>query len=171
MPAEIVQPSGGSALVDQLAANRALVGVYADGKCNGLQNVDDESEKRIVAAAKAIQSRADGVTLSKEGAPSLLDRAIRAASIAEPDTPVRILRYEVDKSGGTVINSSNIWTSLGIPGVTIRGGLILSYRMMDPTTGRTDAAGLIVCRMPKRLLMSVTESDLGKLDGNCTALQ
>lgn len=153
-PGDISQPTGGDGFIDKFISLRNDLVPFADGKC-------DKTDEAIKKAATALLTRVDGLTASKEGAPSLLDKAAVAATILSTHKAIKVLRVDVDKAGGTLVNTSNIFTSLGVPGITMRGGMVVTYRLVDPITGSTDKAGIINCRVPKRLLKSITSKDIG----------
>jgi hypothetical protein len=153
-PGDISQPTGGDGFIDKFISLRNDLVPFADGKC-------DKTDEAIKKAATALLTRVDGLTASKEGAPSLLDKAAVAATILSTHKAIKVLRVDVDKAGGTLVSTSNIFTTLGVPGITMRGGMVVTYRLTDPITGSTDKAGIIICRVPQRLLKSITSEDIG----------
>jgi hypothetical protein len=158
IPGDVQQPTGGQGLAARFVRLREFWIPYADGKC------DNEAVKKAAATQLA---RVDGLAASKEGAPSLLDRAALAESILSAGTDLKVLRVDVDRAGGTLVNSSNVFTTLGFPGVTIRGGMVVTYRLTNPTNGQTLSSGIINCRVPKKLLKTITSKDIALDDMTC----
>lgn len=68
-----------------------------------------------------------------------------------------ILRVNVDKAGGSIINTKNIATTFGVDPVKISGALIASYLYTDPADGRVQSAGVIFCRTTLTALRHVEE--------------
>lgn len=163
VPSEISQPTGGDQFFDDFVEIRNTLAPYAAGKC-------DMISEDIGKSAKALLGRADGLAASKDGAPSVLDKAAVAASVMNGTRPLHLLRVDVDKAGGTLVNSSNVFTTLGVPGMTMRGGMIVSYRLLDPTNGRTKNAGIVICRVPKQLLMRITNKPIDQDKVVCETL-
>lgn len=149
IPSELSQPTGGNGLIDKFNSLRKTLVPYADGEC-------DKVDEAIKKSAKTLLDRVDGLVASKEGAPSLLDRAAQAESILSAGKDLKVLRVDVDRAGGTLVNTSNVFTTLGFPGVTIRGGMVVTYRLTNPTNGQTLSSGIINCRVPKKLLKTIT---------------
>lgn len=147
-PADVMQPSGGQALRDDLGRARARIRPYSSGAC-------DKVDKEISKAADALLAASNALTASKDAAPSLLEQASQLAGLIEDNRPIRVLKVDMAKAGGTLVNTSNIWTSIGFPGLTMRGGLVATYRLIDPVSGQTEAAGIVACRYPKRLLQTI----------------
>ncbi len=69
-----------------------------------------------------------------------------------------ILRVDVDKAGGSIVNTKNIATTFGVDPVKISGALIASYLYTDPADGRVQSAGVIICRTTLTALRHVEES-------------
>jgi hypothetical protein len=158
IPGDVQQPTGGQELAARFVRLREFWMPYADGKC------DNEAVKKAAATQLA---RVDGLAASKDGAPSLLDRAALAESILSAGKDLKVLRVDVDRAGGTLVNSSNVFTTLGFPGVTIRGGLVVSYRLTNPTNGQALSSGIINCRVPKKRLQTITSKAIDLDDMTC----
>lgn len=80
----------------------------------------------------------------KDGAPSLIEKAIFLSGI----TPERtyILRVSVAKAGGSMVNRSSIWTSIGVvDGVSVRGGLAASWRLIKADDGTVLDSATVSC--------------------------
>lgn len=84
----------------------------------------------------------------EKGAPSQLERALALDGI--PLDQTLILRVDVEQSGGTMVNTSNIWTTLGLEGLRFGGGLLASYRLIDPKDQTVIASGTQMCLSPIR---------------------
>lgn len=165
IPGDLNQPTGGEELLKTFTGVRESLIPFADGKCDG-------TDAAIKKEAATLLARADGLAASKEGAPSLLDRAVVARSMLSsgsgtPDKVLKVLRVDVDRAGGTLVSSSNVFTTLGIPGVTIRGGLVVTYRLTDPVNGQRHSAGTIICRVPQKLLKRITSEAIDPKSVTC----
>lgn len=160
IPGDINQPTGGETLIKRFTGVRETLIPFADGKC-------DKIDEAIKKAAMTLLGRADGLAASKDGAPSLLDRAVQAESMLAGEGDLKVLRVDVDRAGGTLVNSSNIFTTLGLPGVTMRGGMVVSYRLTDPKDGKPKTSGLIICRVPQKLLKTITSKAIKPDDVTC----
>lgn len=57
-----------------------------------------------------------------------------------------ILRVTPEKAGGTLLKRTNVVTALGGESVFVSGGLVSSYQLTDPATGRLIQAGIVTCR-------------------------
>jgi hypothetical protein len=57
-----------------------------------------------------------------------------------------ILRVHVDKAGGSLVHRTNIGTFLGVDPLRVTGGLIASYDVTDPSSGRVAYTDILVCR-------------------------
>ncbi|MEM6858154.1 MAG: hypothetical protein AAF559_09805 [Pseudomonadota bacterium] len=128
---------------------------------------ESDAKKFTTQIAKLKAAAASFRAPGKEGAPSPLEAADRAAGALENQkTNLRVLRLSVDKAQGTLISNSSIWTSIGLPGTTVRSALVVSYRSVEPMTGKTDGVGIIACSYPMRVLQSVNVAKLQKLREN-----
>lgn len=108
---------------------------------------DKDIEGRVAVldgAIAAVDAFAARATLSSDDKPSLLVRAMLLDKLAEDNRPV--LRVNIEQAGGSLWKRDSLWTALGFSGVRLTGGLIVSYRLSDPTTGGSKAGGLVVCR-------------------------
>jgi hypothetical protein len=57
-----------------------------------------------------------------------------------------VLRLRVEQAGGSLINTKNLATTLGVDPVKVSGGSIVSYIATDAGTGEVVAGGVISCR-------------------------
>lgn len=94
-----------------------------------------------IASADAFAARA---ALSADDKPSLLVRAM-LIDILAAKKPL-VLRVNIEQAGGSLLKRDSLASALGFSGVRLTGGLIVSYRLSDPTTGVVGAGGVMVCR-------------------------
>lgn len=161
IPEEITIPTDKGDLATRLKKAEDKLPPFLNGTfCAAGQTLSKESKEKVATAAGKIRDEIVAVKAPKDGTPSLLHRASLITQLAEDTTggasKIRILRYSVDKAGGTLVNTSNLFTSVGVPGITIRGGMVVTYRFVDPLSGKIEFGGTITCTMPKLLLMTVT---------------
>ena len=86
-----------------------------------------------------------------------------------------ILHLQVERSGGTLLTSKNLWTALGAPAITLSGGTIVSYRLFERRTGRLATGGTIICRTPTiglraAMVLQRVSIDCQDSDGNMTRI-
>lgn len=161
IPSEIVAVSGKSELLSSYAQIIGRTAYFAGGAC----------EKKFEAIGKALLDRARTLsTPSEKGAPSALEKAVLIEAFARDATDFRILRVDVEKAGGTLINRSNIWTTIGFNGVTMSGGLVVTYRLVDPVNGKIEKADTLVCYSPSQSLRAIARSSK-PADGNCLSVK
>lgn len=129
------------------------------------------------ASYKALVDTVDAMLApGKDGAPSLLESALMVEALSAQN--LKVLRVKIIKAGGSVVNRSNIWTTLGANGLTISGGLIATYRVVDPTNGSISKSGTVVCRTAARSMQQINGSvlkdkggtNLEDATGNCRLL-
>lgn len=70
----------------------------------------------------------------------------------------RVLRVNVDETGGSVVNTKNIATTFGVDPVKVSGGLLVSYTLTDPNMGRVLAGNVLHCRTTLASLRRVQEA-------------
>ncbi|MCP5395804.1 MAG: hypothetical protein H6918_03565 [Sphingomonadaceae bacterium] len=93
--------------------------------------------EKLTATTKALAAP------GKDGAPS----AIEKADLLSPLSGIEdVLRVKVVKAGGTLINRNHVLTTIGIDGVTLSSGLVLTYRLSKRDTGKVEQSGVILCR-------------------------
>lgn len=144
---------------------------YAKGQCDKSPLLSDEVKKSIKAQAASLLTSLGALDKGKDGKPSALQLARRVATFAQEGSDLRILRFNVEKAGGTLVSSSSVFTSLGLlPGMTMRGGLVMTYRLLDPKKGTVEKAGVLSCRFPIRVLKSITSNDLPMDEAKCQSL-
>lgn len=126
----------------------------------------------IVKSLNEALAIANGLSApGKDGAASILEQAVFLSGIDPLHT--YILRIGGTKSGGSLVNQSNIWTTLGADGVSIRGGLVSSWRLISASTGLIESSGTIHCATPAFRFTSVHKAILDpvkhKLAANCVS--
>jgi hypothetical protein len=127
-------------LVSQAAASKV-------GNCAEADHV-----KSFIAEVDAAKPDLTG---SSDKVPaSLLERAIQFEPLSGDG--LHILRVRIEQAGATVVNTKNALTSLGImPALRIRGGLVVSYRLSEASSGLAKKGGVVVCSVPGSTLASV----------------
>lgn len=92
------------------------------------------------------------------------------AAILEKAIPAnaKVLRVTAERTGGTLIQRTSILTAFGATGVSLTGGLVVSYRLTDPVTGKISKSGLLVCRTAHTRLSDVHKGKVGP--GGCSKL-
>ncbi|MEE4338681.1 hypothetical protein [Erythrobacter sp.] len=169
---EIANSPQPSALASKLAAVENEIAALEAAGCKEVLPKEQFAEftadlAKIKAAAASFRKPAS------DGALSPIEAADRVAgALGDRGNEARILRLSVDKAGGTLLNNSSIWTSLGIPGTTVRAALVVFYRSIVPDTGQIEKAGIIACNFPVRLLKHVTSAKITALKelGHCDHL-
>lgn len=85
---------------------------------------------------------------------SALIRAVLIESVISKTEP-KLLRVTVNRSGGTITNTKNIFSLLGMDPVRVSGGLIASYALVDANTGAVITAGTMACQTAQAKLRNV----------------
>jgi len=112
----------------------------------GCVAANDSAGKGLIAQFDALDAFVN--TPGDKGGSSPLERAAAIGDLA--NNPPLLLRVAVEKAGGTTITRSNIFLKLGFPGaVRISGGIVASYRVIDPVNGSLVNAGLVRCALPQ----------------------
>ena len=132
-------PSSNSYLAEFYEEIFTHLAPLAAGRC-------DKSDKAIATDAKVLLGRLNALTTpGKDATPSLLEKAILLEGAAGQKDLAGVLRVRVEKAGGTLVKKQNIFTTLGINGVTMSGGLIITYRLINPIGGTVKSSGTIIC--------------------------
>lgn len=105
-----------------------------------------------------IDTFASDVTASSTDAPSLLARARLAEAIP---ANAKVLRVHVEHAGGSLIKRTTVLTAFGYPAIALTSGLVVSYRLTDPQTGKVLKSNLLVCRTARTRLGKVQEGKVG----------
>jgi hypothetical protein len=112
----------------------------------GCAGRDDDAGKALKAQYDALDAYVNKP--GEDGASSPLERAAALGDLAIGQPPL-LLRVGVEKAGGTTIVRSNIFLKLGFPGaVMLSGGIVASYRLIDPVNGVLKSSGLVQCALP-----------------------
>lgn len=82
--------------------------------------------------------------------------AILADSLAARSN-LHILRVAVNRAGGTITNSKNIGTFIGLDPVRVSGGLVANYAVVNALDGTIAAAGAVACRTARVRLNRVQD--------------
>lgn len=69
----------------------------------------------------------------------------------------QVLHLSIDKSGGTLLKRKNLWTGLGAPSLGVTSGIIVRYRISDPSSGERDSGGVIYCTTKQASFRDVHE--------------
>uniref|UniRef100_UPI0035CB0A47 hypothetical protein n=1 Tax=uncultured Sphingomonas sp. TaxID=158754 RepID=UPI0035CB0A47 len=80
-----------------------------------------------------------------------------------------VLRVYVEQAGGSLVNSKNLATTLGVDPVKVSGGVIVSYLVTTPTSGAVVAGGVISCRSTLTSLRRVQTGAWRKRAGNASS--
>lgn len=158
VPDEIALISGPSTLLNTYSRILTEANALSDAACN--EAIGGEADA-IGAAARGLAAPGDG------GKPSLLEQAMLSEGLVESGGQTRVLRVNVAKAGGSLINRSNIWTTLGANGVTMTGGMVITYRLVDPETGQLLLSEALVCSHPARSLGSIARDGGRNSKGGC----
>lgn len=75
-----------------------------------------------------------------------------------------VATVHADFSGGSSVTTKNLWTYLGADPMRISGGLVASYTLTDPTTGKIIASGIVPCRTAFTSLRKVQEDRWGRIE-------
>jgi hypothetical protein len=114
------------------------------------------------AAANAAFTTADALvnslnTPAEKTGMTPLAGAMQAESFSTPDT--RILRLAIEQTGGTAITRAGIAYTLGFPNAAmVSAGLVVSFRLVDPTTGAPTLAGIVRCAVPPQNFKAVAKT-------------
>ncbi len=79
----------------------------------------------------------------------------------------KVLRVGVAKAGGSLVNSKNIGTFFGADPLRITGGVVVSYRMFDPSSGEIHKAGVLHCATAKTSLRQLHRRKYRVADKPC----
>lgn len=113
-----------------------------------------QRHKDLTAALARFDTFAARVTTPDSNGAVPIVQAVRLESILGQGS--RILRVHLDRVGGSLINRTNLLTTLGIADpVRVSGGLVASYTLTDPANGSVVKAGMITCRTTTARLRSV----------------
>jgi hypothetical protein len=98
---------------------------------------------RLDAALKRYDGFFERVTTADKGVVPVVAASRLSALLA--GQPL-ILRVNAEKAGGTLLKRTNLMTFFGADGVSISAGLVASYELTEPETGKVTASGVVSCR-------------------------
>jgi hypothetical protein len=118
--------------------------------------------KALTAALAPFDAFYARVTTAKDGAVPIvvadrLDRMLQKDAL--------VLRVNTEAAGGTLLRRTNLLTALGAETAFISGGLVSSYQLTDPQTGRLYRAGVVTCRTTLTSLKKVQDGTWGTRSG------
>ena len=122
-------------LAEQAAATR---------KAMGDKPADKAKAAALDRALARYKSLFDRATTANDKGIAPITNAIRLDRLSRYDP--KILRVYAEHSGGTFVASKNLATHLGFDPMKVSGGVIVSYSVTDPTSGRVEEHGIISCR-------------------------
>lgn len=96
------------------------------------------------------------ITPGEKGAPSSFALALLREGLVAKADDMRVLRIKVEHAGGTLLTSNSILTQIGFPAVTMSGGLIVTYRLVNPSNGQVSVSGTFICSTPRRTLHNIS---------------
>lgn len=113
-----------------------------------------DRHKALTAALTRFDTAAARITTADANGIVPLAQAMRL-EVMGADNP-RVLRVYVDRAGGSMVNRTNLLTTLGMSDpVRVSGGMFVSYVLTDPAEGRLLAGDVITCRTASTRLSSV----------------
>ncbi len=121
----------------KLQSTRAQLVKNGSDDAKTLVGAIDEWEKRYIAFRVRIS------TPDKSGQ-TQLGAALRMQ--AATDNATAVLRVKLDHGAGSLVQYKNAATFFGADPVRVSGGLVASYVLTVPDTGKVTAAGVVVCR-------------------------
>ncbi len=140
-------------------------------KCLSTPEASKEAKEGIASLEEAKERHdlfMDSLTSSDKDGVSRLARVLALEALEAKAT--NVLRVHVERSGGSVLKTKNVLTSLGFPAVGVTGGFIASFEVTESKTGKVLHAGIVVCRTRKASLGSI-QSKSGKApDNSCSVL-
>ena len=89
--------------------------------------------------------------------------ADRLDRILGPNTMV--LRVDTESAGGTLLKRKNLLTAFGAEAAFISGGLVSSYQLTNPTSGKMLVAGVVTCRTTLASLKHVQQGSWTSVPG------
>jgi hypothetical protein len=143
VPSAAIAGDGGGALIGQF--NRLVsIAEQARAKYDALPQAEKEKATRLKNALDQYDKFYDRVTTANDKGVVPIVLAARLHKLIENDPYV--LRVNTEKAGGTLLKRTNVVTALGGESVFVSGGLVSSYQLTDPRTGKMIGAGVVTCR-------------------------
>lgn len=117
-----------------------------------------EVAAKVQASIGQIDAFASAVTKTEAGG-NMLVRAAILEGVTKSNP--RVLRVAAEHAGGSLIKRKNLWTMFGANGVSLTSGLVASYRLTNPDSGKVERSGLLVCRTAHTSLNAVQNGAAG----------
>lgn len=108
------------------------------------------------AALEAFEKFLTALTTPIDGKLPIVALA-RSSSWVETMGASKVLHLSIDKSGGTLLKRKNLWTGLGAPSLGITSGIIVRYRVSEPSTGTRAGGGVLYCTTKQSSFRDVHE--------------
>lgn len=155
-----------------------VIADQAEVQRNTLENIEKKTEAQVAKLARLtpLLARYDSfytrvTTANDKGVVPLV--AAAALQQLTGDKPYYVLRVNTVKGGGTLLKRTNILTALGAESAFISGGLVSSYQLTNPRTGKVLEAGVVTCRTTLTSLKRVQNaswknSDTKKAEAICS---
>lgn len=168
MPGDVVSLDPGNPIVqkfDALSGRQSelramLPSGGTDGVCPQTGATIKLAKEGVDAVKAAIASNeaflAGVVKRPTGGGLSPLERAATAAAIGDD---VLVLRVQIVQAGGSIIERSNLWTTLGAPAIGLTGGIVAHFSLVDPESQEVKSAGIVVCGTEKASFARVHENN------------
>lgn len=86
-----------------------------------------------------------------------------------PAASTKIVRISLNKAGGSLINSKNLWTTLGVDPVKVTGGLVVTYTITEAATGLITKGETFSCQTTLTSLRKIHD-DTWRPKGESTSL-
>jgi len=120
----------------------------------GLEQKVGCATAEATAAVKATDALITSLnTNADKGIVTPLVSAIQNEAIRSNDA--WLLRVAIEQVGGTSITHSGVIYTLGFPGaVTVSSGLLVTFRLTDPSSGEIKAMGMVRCALPPTQLQA-----------------
>ena len=86
-----------------------------------------------------------------------------------PAASTKLIRIAVNKAGGSIINSKNLWTTLGVDPVKVSGGLVVSYSITAADTGAVYKSETFTCQTSLASLRKIQDGRWSAWDSTARA--
>jgi hypothetical protein len=126
-------------------------------------DADKEQVKRLAGILERFNTFYTRVTSAGANGAVPLATAARLEEMLKDEAYV--LRVNPEKAGGTVVKRTNLMTALGAESVFLTGGVVSSYQLTDPRTGKVIKAGVVTCRTALTTLKRVQGASWNSVNG------
>ena len=126
-------------------------------------DADKEQVKRLAGILERFNTFYARVTTAGANGAVPLASAARLDEMFKDEAYV--LRVNPEKAGGTVVKRTNLLTALGAESVFLTGGVVSSYQLTDPYTGKLIKAGVVTCRTALTTLKRVQNESWNSVKG------